>query len=120
MAEKGGLKGDLARGKKIKGEILLTVAVAESSSREKAKALDEAEIELKKALTIAEEISAKPLQWQIHASLGKVYHEKGNPKMSSEQFTMAKEIIHKLASNIGDEKLKSTFLNSKQVRLVLK
>jgi signal transduction histidine kinase/tetratricopeptide (TPR) repeat protein len=136
IAEKEGLKGDLAKGKKIRGEILLEQVVSHQLSvvrQKKTKIsaisvsqrlkLKEAEKELKEALRIAEEIEAKPLLWQIHASLGNVYStsdKKGSKKIASEQFTKSKGIIQKIASTIGDEKLKKTFLNAKPIQSVLK
>jgi tetratricopeptide (TPR) repeat protein len=137
MAEKEVLKGDLAKGRKIKGEILFSKAINKyqapnskqiRSSKSKipnkefkAKLLMEAEVELKKALKISEEIGAKPLLWQIHASIGNVYSfsgESGNKKKAKEQYTKAKEIIYEISEKIGDEKLKKTFLNAKQVKSV--
>jgi tetratricopeptide (TPR) repeat protein len=120
IAEKEELKGYIASGRKIRGEIELTVAVAESSGSKKAKALKTAEKELKEALKISREIGASPLLWQIHASLGKVYQEVGDEKKVKVQFSKAKEIINDIASKIVDEKLKEIFLNSKQVRSVIK
>ena len=133
MAENDGLKGHLAKGKKIRGEILLvkTSSGKQSavSSKLKAKSqslmaneLKASEKELKEALRIAEGIEAKPLQWQIHASLGNIYSasdKKGSNNKAKEHFTKSIEIIQKIASTIGDEKLKKTFLNSKQVRSIL-
>jgi diguanylate cyclase (GGDEF)-like protein len=128
IAEKEGLKGYLAKGRKIKGEILLAearIGQASSSSSgpnragSKTKKLKEAETELKEAMRIADKIGALPLQWQIHASLGKVYEETGDEQKASEQFSKAKEIIHDIASDINDEKLKATFLNAKQVKSLL-
>jgi tetratricopeptide (TPR) repeat protein len=127
IARKKELKGYLAIGRKIKGEILTAVAVARirqasSSSSKKAKELKAAEKELKEALKIAEKIGAKPQLWQIHASLGKVYtvsDGKGSKKKSSEQFAKAKEIIQDIASTIDNEKLKKTFLNAKPVKAVI-
>jgi tetratricopeptide (TPR) repeat protein len=148
MAENESLKGYLVKGRKIKGEILLQVALGSSSGsktagirqkKSKTKAINknlahfaslretrvgilrEAEKELKEALRIAEEIEAKPLLWQIHASLGKVYvasDGKDSKKKAKEQFTKSKEIIQKIASTIGDKKLKKTFLSAKQVKSV--
>jgi tetratricopeptide (TPR) repeat protein len=120
-AEQEGMKDFIVSGRKIKGEILLTVvrigqASGSGSSSQIAKKSKEAEKELKDALQIAEEIGASPLQWQIHASLGKVYEETGDKKKASDQFKKAKEIILDLASNIDDEKLKTSFLNAKQIQ----
>jgi tetratricopeptide (TPR) repeat protein len=135
MAEKEGLKGHLARGRKIRGEILLVKASSGKrsavSSKLKAKSqsllvnqLKEAEKELKEALRIAEEIGAKPLQWQIHASLGRLYKMNvgarfGHLNKAKTHFNRSKEIIQDLASTIGDEKLKKTFLKAKQVHSIL-
>ena len=82
--------------------------------------LKEAETELKKALSIAEEIQAFPLLWQIYASLGKVYQERGLETEASEQFTKAKQFVEKISSRIGDVKLKNTFLKAKSIQYLLK
>jgi tetratricopeptide (TPR) repeat protein len=139
-SEKEGLKDYKAWGKKIKGEILLQVALGSSSGSKRKKAdasgkrsavssgsvatpvattLKKAEKELKEALKIAQEIGASPLLWQVHASLGKLYQEAGAEEKAKEQFSKAKEIIDEIASKIGDEKLKETFLNSKQIQSVM-
>jgi tetratricopeptide (TPR) repeat protein len=135
MSEKEELKGYIARGRKIRGEILLFKANPKfqapknkqirnskfkiPNKQVKAKLLKDSESELKEALKIAEEIGASPLLWQVHASLGKVYQEAGAEKKAKVQFLKAKEIIDEIASKIVDEKLKETFLNSKQVRSVI-
>lgn len=109
ISEKEGLKRHLGRAKKIKGEILLAEAVS----------LKEAEKELKDAQRIARKIGAFPLLWQIHASLGELYQEKGDKKKASEQFKKTRKIIKDISSKIGNEKLKNTFLNSEPVRTLL-
>ena len=154
MSEKGGEKGHIAWGRKIRGEILLTVAESSDSGSSVATrvedpirvatTLKEAETELLEALRIAEEIGAKPLQWQIYASLGKLYEsplfsspltkggiERGvqnlgdsvgagfKPAQAKEHYTKAKEIIEEIASTIPDEELKKTFLNAKPVQAIL-
>ncbi len=109
ISEKEGLKRHLVRAKKIKGEILLAEAVS----------LKEVEKELKDAQRIARKIGAFPLLWQIHASLGELYQEKGDKKKASEQLKKAKKVIKDISSKMGDEKLKKTFLSSKPVRALL-
>ena len=118
VAEKEGLKKYLAVGRKLKGEILLPQTVRRQTS---AVRLREAEAELRDAQKIAEEIGAQPLLWQIHATLGRLYaawSRKGDKKKASEQFAKAHKIIKQIASKIGDQELKKTFLNSKQVRAI--
>jgi tetratricopeptide (TPR) repeat protein len=95
MKDRIGLKEILARGKKVKGEMLLAVAVGPPAGRQVAgkeksssssgvatnvddhvrvaKTLEEAEKELKEALEIAREMGYMHLMWEIHASLGKLY-----------------------------------------------
>jgi len=81
--------------------------------------LKQAERELKEAQRIAKKMRAFPLLWQIHASLARLYQEKGEKKKISEQFKKAKKIIEDISSKIEDDKLKKTFLNSKQVQSLL-
>jgi tetratricopeptide (TPR) repeat protein len=121
MTEKAGLKPYHARGKWTRGEVLLSRAYTmsdASSKKARTRVLRDAEAEFKESVRLAEEIGAKPLLWQAHASLGKVYQRSGDDKAASKQFQEAKAVIEKIASTIGDEKLKDTFLNSKQVRSV--
>ncbi len=108
MAEKEGLKKYLAVAKKLKGEIILNEAVS----------LNEAERELKEAGKIAKKIGALPVLWQIHASLGKTYEKKGDKKKAFAEFKKARKIVDDLASKIGDEDLKNTFLNSIQIQSI--
>jgi tetratricopeptide (TPR) repeat protein len=132
ISEKEGLKENLVRGRKIRGEILLTVArIGQASSSSSgsvatpvATTLKEAETELLEAERIAEEIGTSPLLWQIYTSLGKVYSalegldNNISESKAKEHFSKAKEIIQVIASKIGDEKLKNTFINAKPVRVV--
>jgi tetratricopeptide (TPR) repeat protein/two-component sensor histidine kinase len=139
MADEEKLKGHLARGKKIKGEILFSKAIYKyqapnskqirnskskiPNKETKSKLIKKAEVELKEALRIAEEIGVKPLKWQIHASLARLYVSglsgfRDSSVKAKEHYTSAKGIIQKIASSIGDEKLKKTFLNAKQVKSV--
>jgi tetratricopeptide (TPR) repeat protein len=144
ISEKEGLKENLVRGRKIRGEILLkevessgpstgsgqssgsgSVADRVEDPIRVATTLKEAETELLEAKKIAEEIGASPLLWQIYASLGKVYSalegldDNINGSKATENFSKAKEIVQDIASKIGDEKLKNTFLNAKSVRSIL-
>ncbi len=120
MTGKTGLKPYHTRGKWIKGEMLLSRARAmsdTSSKKTRARILGAAEAELKEAVQLAEEIGAKPLLWRVCASLGSAYKELGDDR-ASEQFRRARVVIEEIASRVGDEKLKDTFLNSQQVRSV--
>lgn len=107
-AEKEGLKKYLAVAKKLKGETILNEAVN----------LSEAERELKEARKIAKKIGALPVLWKIHASLGSIYEKKGDKKKASAEFSKARKVVDEIASKIGHEDLKNTFLNSKQVQSI--
>jgi tetratricopeptide (TPR) repeat protein len=125
IAEKEGLKENIVRGKKIRGEILTAEAVAGGSSSININKMKEAETELLEAKKITEEIGASPLLWQIYTSLGKVYSalcdldDNISKSKATENFSKAKEIIQDIASKIGDDKLKNIFLNAKQVKSVI-
>jgi diguanylate cyclase (GGDEF)-like protein len=108
IAEQRGLKRCEAAAKRIRGETLM---------REAAR-FKEAEAELKEAAQIAGSIGALPLLWQAHASLGRLYDGVGDGKKASEYLSRAKSTIEEIASNIADESLRSTYLNSPMIRLV--
>ncbi len=57
------------------------------------------------------------MDFDIGICLG--WSRKGDILKAAKQFKKAKEIIHTIASKIGDEELENTFLNSKQVQAVL-
>ncbi len=117
MAEDEDLKKYLAVSRKLKAEILLS----KMTSRTRAKVLKEAEVQLEQALAFARRTGALPLLWRIQVSLGRLYStwsREGDQRKALEQFSKAKEVIEEIASRIGDEELRSTFLASGEVQSV--
>ncbi len=81
--------------------------------------LPRAETELKAALDLLRKYPSPPTAWRIHAALGRVRSQMGQTQAAREAFASAAAIVNKIASNVDDEELRATFLNSAAVREVI-
>jgi tetratricopeptide (TPR) repeat protein/predicted Ser/Thr protein kinase len=81
--------------------------------------LSEAEAELAAAIEILRTNPAPLVAWKIYALLGGVYRLKDDNQAAQEALHQAEAIIEQIASNIADDQLRSTFLNSPAVQQVL-
>ncbi len=82
--------------------------------------LTKGEAELKSALAVAQEYPAPLVAWRTYAALGSLYSQTGDGQAAREAFNQAAIIIEVIANSVVDEKLRSTFLDSRVVREVLK
>jgi Flp pilus assembly protein TadD len=58
------------------------------------------------------------VEWKTYNTLGRLYRSMKRPQDARQAFARAAEIVKTIASTIGDEQLRSTFLNSAAVREV--
>jgi tetratricopeptide (TPR) repeat protein len=69
----------------------------------------EGETALFAARAIADAQGALPLQWRIHAALGKLYRAQGDEQKAADAFAGARVIVDKLSRGIADEALRKRF-----------
>ena len=79
---------------------------------------DTARKEFAAALDELSQYPAPLTAWRTYADLARMEQSRGNGTQAHEAFTRANEIIQMVASNVADEKLRTTFLNSEAVREV--
>lgn len=79
-----------------------------------------AEEELMRSLKPLECKPAPLVEWKIFAALGRLLqHAHGRPAAAREAFHRSAEVIQKIARNITDPELRSTFIGTSDVRQVL-
>src|SRR6185369_1715798 len=79
----------------------------------------EAEEQLSSALNEFREYPAPLVAWKTYAALGRLHLKKGECEPAKVAFGQAGTVVRQIASNVDDEALRSTFLNSPAVREVL-
>ncbi len=77
----------------------------------------EAETALTTALALAQEQEARPMQWRISVSLGKLYQSQRRHVEAEQAFATARTIIEELATTIVDETFRDTFM-SQAIRML--
>jgi len=75
--------------------------------------------EFSAALTELNQYPAPLTAWRTYADLGKLEQARGNVAEAHAAFTRANEIVQMVASNVTDEQLRTTFLNSRAVGEVM-
>ena len=74
---------------------------------------------LREAARLAADLGLPAEQWQIQASLGRLYEAGGEPAQARTAFGEAATIIQGLAERIGDETLRSRFLAGPPIQPVV-
>jgi tetratricopeptide (TPR) repeat protein len=82
--------------------------------------LADAEAELSAALDQLHNHPVPILAWKIYAALGRLHRQRDDDQSARAAFAQSADVIDTIAAELDDEKLKSTFLNSKAVCEVLK
>jgi len=93
---------------RLKARIAMAMGDLDSASTEFAAALDE-----------LGQYPAPLTAWRTYADLARMEQSRGNGRQAHEAYTRASEIIQMVASNVADEKLRATFLNSRAVGEVM-
>lgn len=74
---------------------------------------------LLEAKALAEEIGLPGESWQIHAAIGELWDERGEPEEARRAFLASAEVVNALARRISDQDLRDAFLSTPQVRRAL-
>jgi tetratricopeptide (TPR) repeat protein len=107
ISRKADAKKYIAKGLKLKSEILAKIGNPEEA------------IELmQNALKTAQEVGNPPLLWQIHYSLGLLLEKQGNLQKANEHYTEAVAHIEETASKLKDASLKDTLLTVPQTKAI--
>ncbi len=78
----------------------------------------EAETELRSALELLRSYPVPVIEWKILAVLGRLHSVGNDPARARDAFSRSAAIVQQIADNSPDEKLRATFLDSKEVREV--
>lgn len=107
ISEKAGAKKYVAKGLKLKAEVL-----AKKGNPEEAIEL------MQNALKFAQDVGNPPLLWQIHYSLGLLLEKYGNPQKANEHHAEAIALIEETASRLKDTSLKNILLTAPQTKAI--
>ena len=109
ISEKAGAKKYIAKGLKLKAEVL-----AKMGNMEEAVEL------MQNALKLAQQVVNPPLIWQIHHSLGLLLEKHRNPEKANDHYAEAITIIEETASKLNDSSLRNTLLTAPQTSMMRK
>jgi len=101
ISEKAGSKKYIAKGLKLKAEVLAKMG----NLREAIKLMEN-------ALQLAQEMGNPPLLWQIHYGLGLLLEKQGDPHKANEHQAEALALIETTATKLNDLSLKNTVLTA--------
>jgi tetratricopeptide (TPR) repeat protein len=93
----------------LQGKAFNAMAEKSTDPEEKKAWLERAENALNSALKEAQEQNYRTKTWRIYLLLAKGYHLQGRQVEAEKMRSLAHEIIHELANNIRDEKLRENF-----------
>ena len=107
VSEKAGAKKYIAKGLKLKAEVLAKMGNIEEA------------IELmQNAMKLAQELGNPPLLWQTHYSLGLLLEKHGNPQKANEHHAEAIALIEETASKLKDASLTNILLTAPQTKAI--
>ena len=107
ISEKAGAKKFIAKGLKLKAEVLA-----------KMDNIEEAIDLMEKALKLAQKVGNPPLLWQTHHSMGLLLEKHGDPQRANENHTQAITLIEATASKLKDPSLRNTLLIAPQTSMI--
>jgi Flp pilus assembly protein TadD len=74
------------------------------------------EREFQAALDESQKFPVPVVEWKVYAELGRLKMQSGDSIAAREAFTQASNIVSSIATNIKEDKLRDTFLNSPAVQ----
>jgi tetratricopeptide (TPR) repeat protein len=77
---------------------------------------DEAETQMKSALSLAKQLGNPTLLWKTHQSFGKLYLKIGNVKDAKLEFNDALSVVNEIANGLTDIVLKKKYLESDTIQ----
>jgi class 3 adenylate cyclase/tetratricopeptide (TPR) repeat protein len=104
LAESTNRPKNVVKGRRLRGQVLTAQGK-----------FDEAEPEIEMALAIAKEIGNPPQLWKTYVALGDLRNAQGQEEDAREAFGEALAAIERVAGDLGDDKLRETFLSSPHV-----
>lgn len=107
ISGKAGAKKFIAKGLKLKAEVLA-----------KMDNIEEAIDLMEKALKLAQKVGNPPLLWQTHYSMGLLLEKHGDPQRANENHTQAITLIEATASKLKDPSLRNTLLIAPQTSMI--
>jgi tetratricopeptide (TPR) repeat protein len=107
ISEKAGAKKYIAKGLKLKAEILAKMGNVEEAIKS-----------MQNALKLAQQVGNPPLLWQTHYSLGLLLEEQGNTQKANEHHAEAIALLETTASKLNDALLKSSLLTSPKTKAI--
>ncbi len=108
MSEKAGSKKYIAKGLRLKGELLAKMGN-----------LEEAIKLMGVALKVAKQVGNPPTLWQTHHSLGLLHEKRGDLQRAREHHAEAIALIEETAEKLDDVSLKNTLLNAPSTNAIL-
>ena len=105
LAEQSDSRKNIVKGRRLRGQVLLTQGK-----------LAEAERELATALEMAQEVGNPPQVWKTRAALGDLRKAQGRPDDALQAYRDALAVIEGVAAGLTDESLRETFLGSEHVQ----
>jgi predicted ATPase len=107
ISRKAGAKKYIAKGLKLKAEILAKMGNPEEA------------IELmQNALKLAQELGNPPLLWQTHYSLGALLEKQERQQEANKHYAEAIALVEETASKLNDASLKDTLLTAPQTKAI--
>jgi tetratricopeptide (TPR) repeat protein len=107
IAKRTQSKKNLVKGCRLKGEIAL--------ARHQ---WDEAERELRQALTVAQVIGNPTQLWKSYLSLGQFYTERKKPELAREKFRSAREVIDQMKRSLRNPMLRTSLENDPMIQKI--
>jgi len=107
ISEKADAKKYIAKGLKLKAEVLAKMGK-----------IEEAVKRMENALKLAQDVGNPPLLWQTHYSLGLLLEKHGNPQKANEHYAEAITIVEETASKLKDPSLKNILLTAPQTKAI--
>jgi tetratricopeptide (TPR) repeat protein len=108
ISEKAGAKKYIAKGLKLKAEVLA-----------KTGSIGEATKLMETALKMAQQVGNPPILWQTHYSFGLLLEKQGNPQKANEHHSEAITLVEATASKLNDSSLKDSLLTAAQTKAIL-
>jgi len=107
ISEKAGAKKYIAKGLKLKAEVIAKMGN-----------MGEAIELMQNALKLAQQVGNPPLLWQIRYRLGLLLEKYGNPQKANEHHAEAITLIETTASKLNDPFLTNTLLTAPQTKAI--
>jgi len=107
ISENAGAKKYIAKGSKLKAEVLAKMGNIE-------KAIEV----MRNALKLAQEVGNPPLLWQIHYGLGQLLEKSGKPQEANRHYAEAIALVKATASKLNDASLRNILLMSPETKTI--